>query len=361
MENVQIQLLELSDTGFGDESALLALRDHDDHFGLGEITFPVGVARASALELVRASAVRLAASDLRNINVALDAVSSVTDQDATVGPRVRAAFDSAIHDLNGKLRGCPVHTMLGGCRREEVALSLRISSGAEVPHPNKTAGAVLLEYRQEPSRLAASFGPSSAASWLKAAITRLGPGVQVDIDADGLFDNPALARTFVEGLLEAGPRINIGLLQPLEDDDLVGHATLCATLPIPVILDGSVRSAKVMGQIVRLAAADRIVLNVDRIGGLRAAMQVVSIAESASIGISSASFARTAVGAAAALHLAAVLHDTFPARLDHLQPARDVVMVAGFTVIGGIARVSSAPGLGVVLTDDAVARFQNVV
>ena len=230
-----------------------------------------------------------------------------------------------------------------------------------MPHPDETAGAVLLEYRHEPSRQAASFGPASAAGWLKAAVASLGAGVQVDISAYRLFDNPALARTFVEGLLEAGPRINVGLVQPLDDADLVGHATLCATLPIPVILDGSVRSAKVMGQIVRLAAADRIVLNVDRVGGLRAAMQVVSIAESASIGISCASFARSAVGAAAALHLAAVLHDTFPARLDHLKADKDVVAAAGFTIARGIVRMSSAPGLGVILRDDAAARFQNVV
>lgn len=361
MKNVQIQLLDPSDATSGDGCALLALRDNDDRFGLGEISLPAGVAVASAMQLVRASAARLGTADLRNINVALDAVSSVTDHDATVGPRVRAGFDSAIHDLNGKLRGCPVHMMLGGSYRDEVALSQSIPSGAEVPHPDETAGAVLLEYCPEPSRLGSSFGPASAAGWLAAAIARLGPAVQVDIDAGGLFDNPALARTFVEGLLEAGPRLNIGLMQPLDDADLVGHATLCATLPIPVILDGSVRSAKVMGQIVRLAAADRIVLNIDRVGGLRAAMQVVSIAESASIGISSASFARSAVGAAATLHLAAVLHDTFPARLDHLEASDVEVAVAGFTIAAGIARVSVVPGLGVVLRDDTVARFQNVV
>ena len=358
---MQIQLLDLSDAKSFDGCALLALRDSDGRFGLGEIALPAGIGGALALQMVKASAVQLAATDVRNINLALDAVSSVTDQDTTVGPRVRAAFDSAIFDLNGKLRGCPVHMMLGGCHRDEVALTLRIPSGAGVPLCHETAGAVLLEYRREPSRQAASFGPSSAVGWLEAAIAQLGQGVQVDIASGGLFDNPALVRTFVEKLLEAGPRINIGLIQPLDDADLVGHATLCATLPIPVILDGSVRSAKVMGQIVRLAAADRIVLNIDRVGGLREAMRVVSIAEAAAIGISSASLARTAVGTAAALHLAAVLHDTFPARLDHLDANKGEVAVAGFTITAGIARVNSAPGLGVVLKDDAAARFQSVV
>ncbi len=354
---MQIQWFDTSDTKPGGRSILLSLAD-ESHFGLGEISLAAGVARATVIALLRASAGRLANMDLRNMNVALDAVSSVTDQDANAGPFVRAALDIALHDLNGKRRGCPVHSMLGGCYRTEVALSQSLLSGAAVPAADGGVEAVLLEYRQEPSRRSTSFGPDSATVWLTAAIDRLGPAVQVDIDAKGGFDNPALARTFIEGLLSGGPRLNLGLLQPLSDTDLVGHATLCATLPIPVILDTSVRSARVMGQIVRLGAADRVVVNVERVGGLRAAMQVVSIAEAASIGVSSASFCCTAIGAAAALHLAAVLHDTFPARLDDFLADSGPILDAGFAVDASVARVGSAPGLGVVLRDDAMAAFQ---
>ena len=357
---MDIQLLELSGGQPGHDCVILALRTGDGIMGLGEIALSSGMAMASALQLVQAAASRLAATDPRNINVALDAVSSVTDQDATTGPHVRAAFDSAIHDLNGRLRGCSVHVMLGGCYRQEIALSQSIPSGASVPLPQETAGTVRLEYRKEPSRHAQSFGPDSAGGWLAAAIARLGPIVQVDIDAGGLFDNPSLARGFVEGLLQACPLINIGLMQPLADSDFVGHATLCATLPIPVILDGSVRSPRIMGQIVRLAAADRVVVNPDRVGGLRAAMQVVSIAESASIGVSAACHARSAVGAAAMLHLAAVLHDTFSARLDLLVPDMAGVADSGFTIASGIAKMHAAAGLGVELTDEAIARFQSL-
>ena len=101
--------------------------------GLGEIYLPNGALRSAAFNQVRASANLLASIDFRNINVALDAVSSVTDLDATTGPAVRAAFDVALHDLNGKLRGCPVHVMLGGSYRTEVAISRHYKSGTTVP------------------------------------------------------------------------------------------------------------------------------------------------------------------------------------------------------------------------------------
>lgn len=350
--------LDISDTNPGSTSVLLSL-DDGDQFGLGEIHLPAGADKATVLHLARASADMLAPIDLRNINMAIDAVSGLTDQDATAGPAVRAAFDVALHDLNGKLRGCPVHVMLGGSYRSEIAISKHFRSGAAVPDADAIGTtSVLMEYRAEPSRQIASFGPTSAIGWLTAAIERLGPTVQVDIDASCSFDNPALARTCIEGLLSGAPRLNIGLLQPLNDDDLVGHAALCAALPIPIILDRSVHSAKAMNQIVRIAAADRVVVNIERVGGLRAAMQIVSIAEAASMGVSSATFCCTAVGAAAALHFAAVLHDTFPARLDNMLSDNGRILDSGTAVAAGVAEVGTAPGLGVQLRDDAMAAFR---
>ena len=332
--------------------------DDGDQFGLGEIYLSAGAIRATVLHLVRASANLLALIDLRNINVALDAVSSVTDQDANAGPSVRAAFDVALHDLNGKLRGCPVHVMLGGSYRSEVGISQHFRSGTAVLDAGASGTSAVLEYRAEPSRQIASYGPASTIGWLTAAIDQLGPAVQVDIDAGCSFDNPALARTFIEGLLSGAPRLNLGLLQPLSDADLVGHAALCTTLPIPIILDRSVVSAKAMCQIVRLGAADRVVVNIERVGGLRAAMQIVSIAEAASIGVSSGSFCCTAIGGAAALHVAAVLHDTFPARLDNLLSNNGGILDSGISVAAGVAKVGASPGLGVQMRDDAMAAFR---
>ena len=354
---MRVKWLDTSVSLGGGAGILVRLAD-ESHFGLGEIRLFAGAAKATVLQLLAASAAQLANTDLRNINAALDAVSSVTDLDTSAGPPVRAAFDTALHDLNGRLRGCPVHVLLGGSYRSEVALSRHLPSGALVSSQSGGGGnAVLLGFRREPARRTASHGPGSAMEWLASSIERLGANVQIDIDCEGCFDNPAQAKVLVEGLLAKGPRLNIGLLQPLSDSDLVGHAELCAALPIPVILDSSVRSAKSMGQILRLAAADRIVVSLDRVGGLREAMKIVSIAEAASLGVSSASFARTAIGAAAALHLASVLHGTLPARLDSLLADAGPIAEIGFSVRDGVATLGAAPGLGVTLTDEALAAF----
>jgi L-alanine-DL-glutamate epimerase-like enolase superfamily enzyme len=354
---LQIQWLETSASKAGARSILLWLGEGNS-FGLGEIYLAADVDGHAALQLIRASASVLGGVDLRNINVALDVVSSVTDHDAGVGSPVRSAFDTALHDLNGKLRGCPVHIMLGGRYRSEVVVARHFLKGDAITDRDGGVRAALLDYHPEPARQASSYGQRSTNGWLGVAIDRLGTTVQIDIACSSAFDNPANARTFVEGLLSNGPRQNLGLHQPLSDADLVGHSLLCTSLPVPVILDTSVRSAKLMGQIVRLSAADRVVVNLERVGGLRAATQIVSIAEAASIGVSSASFACTAIGAAAALHLAAILHDTYPSRLDNLVSNREPIADAGFTVSDGVVRLGAAPGLGVVLHTDAAAAFQ---
>jgi L-alanine-DL-glutamate epimerase-like enolase superfamily enzyme len=353
---MQLQWLDLDPVDNGAARFLVLVRE-GAQLGLGEIAAPTG-AKAAIVQLIGACAARLADASPHSLSLLIEAISQVTDQEAQLGPAVRAAIDTALHDLTGKLRGCAVHTILGGSYRHTVALSRRVSHAAALPSNKDETVALRLQYLREPSRHATGFGPSAAGSWIAAVLASSATAVQLDIDAEGQFDNPALARIFVEGLLASRPRINLGLLQPLDENDLIGHALLCATLPVPVILDSSVRSPRLMAQIVRLRAADRIVLNLDRVGGLRAAMQVVSLAEAAAVGVSSATTARTAVGAAAALHLAAALHDTFPAQLDAFDADHPAIAAAAFTIDRAAARLGSAPGLGVVLTDAALAAFQ---
>ncbi len=354
---MQIQWLDMSGMNGGEAGFLVAVRD-GSQVGFGEIALLTQPSTTPVIELINACAALLAKADPRNLSAAIDAVSQITDKDAQSGPAVRAAFDMALHDLNGKLRGCAVHTMLGGSYRDTIALSQRLAIGNALPPGREDVTALRLQYLREPSRLATSFDKGAAGYWLAATLAQTETAIQLDIDANGQFDNPALARTFIEGLLSARPRLNVGLLQPLNDNDLVGHATLCATLPVPVILDSSVRSPQVMGQIVRLSAADRIVLSVERVGGLRAAMQVVSLAEAGSIGISAATGARTAVGAAAAMHLAAVLHDTFPAQLDLLDRHHPAIANAGLSFEHCRVGLGAGPGLGVVLAEDAMSAFR---
>jgi muconate cycloisomerase len=349
-----LKLLWLDPSGvpFAGGSILVMVEDGPGLSGLGEVAPENGPARGDAIGLLRACAVRLETADARNINVTLDAVAEITGRDPASGPAVLGAIDSALHDLNGRRRGLPVHAILGGARRSEIGLVRRIDIAQA--EQGDLGSAPSLRLVRRPGQQPAPAGR------ILAALDRIPPEIQVDIDADGAFDNPALARTFVEGILGARARLNVGLLQPLSDVDLVGHAVLRSSLPLPVILDASLRSSRHMAQIVRLGSADRVVANIDRLGGLREAIRAASIAEAAAIGVSGAGFARTVIGATAVLHLAAVLHDTFPATLERFTGVPDGAPAGDVPIDRGVARLGSAPGLGITLAAGIAGAFRTL-
>lgn len=346
---MEVQWFDGSPASRGPACALVVIRDGQEAFGLGEIAPEAGGVTAATLQLLGACAERLASVERRNINVALDAIGELTAQDRGAGPAVMAALDTALHDLIGRGRGVPVHTLLGGARRTVFTL---IESFGAAPDPATLAPDASLRL------IIRSPQADGVGDWIAASVDSIPCHVQVDIDAGECFDNPALARVFVEGLLGKRARLNLGLIQPLREADLLGHAELRTTVPVPIIIDRSLRSAGSMAQIVRMGAADRVIANIDRLGGLREAMRVASLAEASATGVTAAGFARTPVGAAAILHFAATLHDAFPVSV------AGSVADAGGLAIGGIAREANSvrlvggSGLGLAVPQDLLRAFR---
>lgn len=356
---MKLKWLDPAMAPFAGGSVLVMIEAGQGLTGLGEVAPESGPPGHATIELLNACAVRLETADPRNINTTLDAVADIAAGDPASGPAVMSALDTALHDLNGRQRGIPVHAILGGARRREIGLARRIDRDGTCGDDLGASPGLRLVCR--PGHRTESLDWTGAVlDWIGAALDQVPSSVQVDIDADGGFDNPALARTFVEGILGPRARLNVGLLQPLSNVDLLGHAVLRSSLPLPIILDGSLRSSVHMAQIVRLGSADRVVANIDRLGGLREAMRVSSIAEAAAIGVSAAGFARTVVGVSAALHLAAVVHDTFPVMLERFSGVGPAGTVEDFVINRSFAALGSSPGLGIRLTDEAVQAFHQV-
>jgi muconate cycloisomerase len=349
---MEIQWFDGSSASRGPAYALVCIRDGQDAFGLGEIAPEEGGVTAATLQLLGACAERLASVERRNINVALDTIGDLTARDRGAGPAVRAALDMALHDLIGKGRGVPVHALLGGARRTVFTLT---ESFGEAPDPATLASDASLRL------IISSQQAGGTEDWIAPAIDSMPDHVQIDIDASECFDNPALARVFVEGLLGKRARLNLGLIQPLREADLLGHAELRATVPVPIIIDRSLRSAGSMAQIVRMGAVDRVVANIDRLGGLREAMRVASLAEASATGVTAAGFARTSVGAAAILHFAATLHDTFPVMMAGLAADTGGLSIGGITREGNSLRLVGGPGLGLAVPQDVLGAFRPLV
>jgi len=267
----------------------------------------------------------------------------------------RAAIDLALHDIAGKAYGCPVYELLGGAWRTE--FDLQTSAYADSPASMAAQCRTLVRKRYrglkvKVGNVVRTKGLSAESlraekDKLVAALRAVPDTVAVDADANQSWRNAKSAVRIVDEIQRERFHPNLSLEQPLHHLDLEGHRYIRERLKIPVVLDESVLSPEAMIQIVRHAAADRIVLKWNRVGGLGAARKIVAICEAAGIGVSLDTMPFTLLGDTANAHLAATLRDAYPADLEGGLWFADTPFRGGVELRAGRAHLPRKPGLGV--------------
>jgi len=271
----------------------------------------------------------------------------------------RAAIDMALHDIAGKAYECPVYELLGGAYRTEFDLQTNVYGDSPADMAKLCRTFVRKRYRGLKVKVGNVVrGKGLSAESLKveknkliAALRAVPDGVAIDADANQSWSNAKAAVRIIDEIQRDRFHANLSLEQPLHHLDLEGHRYIRERLKIPVVLDESVLSPEAMIQIVRRAAADRIVLKFNRVGGLGAARKVVAICEAAGIGVSLDTMPFTLLGDTANAHLAATIRDAYPADLEGFLWFADTPFRGGIELRAGRAHLSRAPGLGVELDE----------
>ena len=146
--------------------------------------------------------------------------------------------------------------------------------------------------------------------------------------------------------------------QPLELDDLAGHASLRASQSVPIALDESAYTLQDVGNIVRAQAADVILLDPHEAGGLWETVKAAAIAESVGIPVTLHSGGELALSQSAYLHLAASIPNLTLAIDNELQHLAGDITADPFVIEAGTLSVRDAPGLGVSVDPALVARYE---
>ena len=128
----------------------------------------------------------------------------------------------------------------------------------------------------------------------------VGPGVKIRIDANGAWDLDTAFRR-LQGLARYDLELAEQPVASLED-----LARLRRLVDVPLAADEAVRTCGDARRLVRLGAADAVVVKVQPLGGVRAALEV---AEAACIPAIVTSMLETSIGLAAGVALAAALPD----------------------------------------------------
>jgi len=327
-----------------------AIADQQD--GWGNVDPTPGYSKVSAADIARAVgrlAPALAGMDVFNVQRMLARM----DQQSDGASEAKAAIEMAILDLQGRALGVPVHTLLGGIVRDEVALNAWI--GAVPP--------------AEAARQATAW---AARGFRTAKIKVAGAGDEgverVAAVRAAVGDRLALRVDFNESLTlaEAAPFIRrlepYGLTlveQPIPRDDIAGLATIRRSIAIPLMADESVTGPRSLVEIIRREAADVVKLKVMKQGGLLRTRAMLECAAAAGL--------RVVIGHGFGLTLStlaeAVIAATSDAVLDGceavgpLKMAGDVV-TEPLRLDDGVLRLSGAPGLGATVDATALTRYR---
>ncbi|WP_308492020.1 o-succinylbenzoate synthase [Microbacterium terrisoli] len=143
--------------------------------------------------------------------------------------------------------------------------------------------------------------------------------------------------------------------QPLQEDDIVDHATLAARLRTPVCLDESITSAKAAADALTLGAASVINIKAGRVGGYLEAVRIHDLCRDAGVPVWCGGMLETGIGRAANAALAALPGFTLPGDVSASDRfyMRDIVTEPAVLEDGHIA-VPTGPGLGVEIDPDAL-------
>jgi L-rhamnonate dehydratase len=262
------------------------------------------------------------------------------------------AVEMAMWDALGKHAGLPLYRLWGGAYRDSIDLAayVFVNDAAKV-------GAAARAFRERGYRsfkLKIGVDEKSDIALSRAVRDAIGPDVPLRLDVNGAW-TPGTARRQLEKLRELDPTY---VEQPLEHDDLAGHAALRAAQPVPIALDESAYTLNDVGNIVRIGAADVILVDPHEAGGLWACLKCAAVAEAVGIPVTLHSGGELGLSQAAYLHLAASIPNltlSIDTELDYLS---DDIVTQPFVQKAGSLPVPTGPGLGVTIDPDKLTRYR---
>ena len=250
----------------------------------------------------------------------------------------RAAVEAAYWGLASLQAGIPLRDALGGSRRRiEVGESIGIKESIDA-----TLQEVALRLDQGYRRIKLKIRPGWDLEVVKATREAFGDIVlQVDANAGYTLDDiETLAALDAFGLR--------CLEQPLEYDDLHGHAELQAKLETPVCLDESLWSVERVQTALRVGACRNVNLKPSRAGGLTAALAVHDMCAEAGVPLWCGGMLESGIGRATNIALCSLEGFTDPADMSPASILFEWDLVDPTYVVepDGCIEVPAAAGLG---------------
>ncbi|MFZ1428543.1 MAG: enolase C-terminal domain-like protein [Geminicoccaceae bacterium] len=266
----------------------------------------------------------------------------------------KAGVDVALHDLQARHLGIPVHDLLGGRQRREVPV---IGPVIGIEAPDRMAAMAVEQAGQGLRTIKLKLGETVALDVARVQAVReaVGPDVALRVDANDHY-RPADAIRLIRAIERFAPD---HVEQPIPRGDLLGLAAVQAAVGVPIMTDDSVATLEDAVTVIRLAAAQRVKVKVTK-HGLTGAAAILRTLEAAGVACVLGHVFEMGLAAAAEAHLGLVAGNlVFPCEIGSLRPmgsTADIVTEELFAA-PGVLRLPEGPGLGVTLDHAAVQRL----
>src|ERR1700727_2114083 len=266
---------------------------------------------------------------------------------AAVGPALRAfkghwmakaALEMAVLDAELRASGRSFARELGAVKDKVpsgVSVGIHDSLGAllETVAVYLAAGYVRVKLKIEPGW---DLEP------VRAVRERFGDDLLLQVDANTAYtltDAQHLARLDEFGLLL--------MEQPLDEEDVLGHADLAKLVKTPICLDESIPSARPAAPALRLGACSIINIQPGRAGGYLEARRIHDVAAAHGVAVWCGGMLETGIGRAANLALGALPGFTLLGDTSASDRYYKTDITEPFTLSDGHLDVPTGPGLGV--------------
>ena len=243
----------------------------------------------------------------------------------------RAAFDIALHDLQGKLLGRPVYQLLG-LRRLGPPTTWTIWLG-DPDDMARRAGKVDPRFKRLKLKLGAQDGLDVERVRAVRSATVL--PMQVDVN-EGWEPDEAL-----DNLKQLAPLDIQYCEQPLAADAMHGNEQLKRESPIPIYVDENCHTLADVAECARFAHGINVKLA--KSGGIREGVRMVHAARALGLGCMLGCMIESGVGIAAGAHISSLF--------DHIDLDGNILIAhdpfPGVEFVDGVQVPSELPGLGV--------------
>jgi O-succinylbenzoate synthase len=356
LRRIEMPLVAPFRTSFGTETskdALLVRVVTSDAEGWGECV-------AMADPLYSSEYVDAAADVLRRFLV--PAVASLERLDASaVAPALakfhghrmaKAALEMGVLDAELRAEGRPLARELGAVRdRVPCGVSVGIMDSVD-----RLVDAVDGYLDEGYVRIKLKIQPGWDVEPVAAVRERFGDEVLLQVDA-----NTAYTVADARHLARLDPFDLLLIEQPLDEEDLLGHAELARQLKTPVCLDESITSARAAAAAITLGACSIVNVKPGRVGGYLEARRIHDVCVAHGVPVWCGGMLETGLGRAANVALAALPGFTLPGDTSGSNRYYQTDITSPFTLVDGHLRVPTAPGIGVdPLPDQLAAITQSV-